>query len=350
VVAAPLPHWEITQPANIFRIFEQGSRLGGVALGFNGLPTPIPGLPDKFEDPGRPNNRSSDRGLGTLLRVDLATLNVHKTRLNDPHLGMFGTNDQPGDFRGSGCTGCHVIYANDRDPVHSGPFAQFGNLGHGNVGERAAWLQKPGFEHSQAADPTLPQDRSGHPIAHRFTKSIPSSQCMVCHMHQPNSFLNTYYGYQMWSYETDGEHMWPEQQEEKSIHELFQILDRNPEGAAQRGKWGDRSFLETTAEQINPKAKHTQFADYHGHGWMVRAVWKTDRKGNLLDTNGDVVDYDDPDKFAGVIPPLGQNPVDRSCFVPQPGQPVHLKDIHAEKGMHCVDCHFEQDVHGDTHL
>jgi hypothetical protein len=349
-VAVPLPHWEVTQPANIFRIFEQGSRLGGVGLGLNGLASPVPGLPDKFEDPGRPNNRSSDRGLGTLNRVDLATLNVHKTRLNDPHLSFFGTNDQPGDFRGSGCTGCHVVYANDRDPVHAGPFAQFGNRGHGNVGERAAWLQKTGFQRPEPSDPTLPQDRSGHPIAHRFTKSIPSSTCMVCHMHQPNSFLNTYYGYQMWSYETDGEHMWPEQQREKSAAELFAILDRNPEGAAQRGKWGDRAFLERTADEINPKLQHTQFADYHGHGWMFRAVFKTDRKGNLLDKDGNKIDYDKPDKFAGVIPPLGQHPVDRSCFVPQPGQPVHLKDIHAEKGMHCVDCHFEQDVHGDTHL
>ena len=30
--------------------------------------------------------------------------------------------------------------------------------------------------------------------------------------------------------------------------------------------------------------------------------------------------------------------------------PVHLKDIHLEKGMHCVDCHFEQDNHGDGKL
>ena len=29
------------------------------------------------------------------------------------------------------------------------------------------------------------------------------------------------------------------------------------------------------------------------------------------------------------------------------GWPVHLKDIHPEKGMHCVDCHFKQDNHGD---
>ena len=30
--------------------------------------------------------------------------------------------------------------------------------------------------------------------------------------------------------------------------------------------------------------------------------------------------------------------------------PVHLMDIHLEKGMHCVDCHFMQDDHGNTKL
>jgi hypothetical protein len=353
-VAAPLPHWEVTQPSNIFRIFEKGSRLGTAAIGLNGLNSPVPGLPDKFEDPGRPNNKSSDRGLGTLNRVDLPTLNVHKTRLNDPHLSMFGTNDNPGDFRGSGCTACHVIYANDRDPVHSGPYAQFGNTGKGNVGAKADWLKRRDDPRALTSDPTIPQDREGHPIVHRFTRGIPSSQCMVCHMHQPNSFLNTYYGYQMWSYETDGQAMWPEQQTAKSHAEERAINARNPEGAAVRGKWGDRSFLDGVAQEINPKLQHTQFADYHGHGWIFRAVFKTDRRGNLLDVDGNKIDYDKPGKFDGVIPALGSAPtaqdLARKCFTPKPGQPVHLKDIHAERGMHCVDCHFEQDVHGDTHL
>lgn len=357
-LAAPLPHWEVTQPSNIFRIFEKGSRLGGVALGLNGLPSPIPGLPDKFEDPGRPNNRSSDRGLGTLNRVDLPTLNVHKTRLNDPHLAMMGTNDQPGDFRSSGCSACHMVYANDRDPVHSGPFAQFGNLGHGNAD---SWPNYAGggrdgqpMMRSIKSDPTIKQNEPGHPIAHRFTKAVPSSNCMVCHMHQPNSFLNTFYGFQMWSYETDGDKMFPAQQPEKSIAKKFEILDRNPEGAAQRGKWGDRSFLDGVAEEINPQLEHTQFADYHGHGWIFRGVFKTDRKGNLLDKDGKIVNYNDPKKFEGVIPKLGSAPtaadINAGCFRPQAGKPVHLKDVHAEVGMHCVDCHFEQDVHGDTHL
>src|SRR5262249_17730623 len=32
------------------------------------------------------------------------------------------------------------------------------------------------------------------------------------------------------------------------------------------------------------------------------------------------------------------------------GVPVHLMDVHLEKGMHCVDCHFIQDAHGNTRL
>ena len=32
---------------------------------------------------------------------------------------FMGTNDQPGDYRHPGCAGCHVVYANDREPRHS---------------------------------------------------------------------------------------------------------------------------------------------------------------------------------------------------------------------------------------
>ena len=36
--------------------------------------------------------------------------------------------------------------------------------------------------------------------------------------------------------------------------------------------------------------------------------------------------------------------------IPPDNVPVHLKDIHLEMGMHCVDCHFDQDSHGDGNL
>ena len=42
---------------------------------------------------------------------------------------FMGTNDQPGDYRHSGCAGCHVVYANDREPRHSLTYAQYGRDG-----------------------------------------------------------------------------------------------------------------------------------------------------------------------------------------------------------------------------
>ena len=114
----PLPRWEITQPGNVLRVFERG-----------GTKKAEVGNPTKTEEPGRPDAKLSDRGFGTGLRTDPVFLGLQKTRLLDPLLSLPGTNDQPGDYRGSGCTGCHVIYANDRDPAHSGAYAEYGNAG-----------------------------------------------------------------------------------------------------------------------------------------------------------------------------------------------------------------------------
>ncbi|MGA7615249.1 MAG: hypothetical protein WBX15_08710 [Thermoanaerobaculia bacterium] len=297
----PLPRWELTQPGEYFRAFERGGRL---------QPTTPPeiGNPNLEAEPGRPDIRLSSRGRGTGLRISPALINLHKTRLNDPHLFFLGTNDHPGDYRSSGCSGCHVVYANDRDPLHSGPWAAYGNTGL-----------------SATKDPTIPHDEKGHPIVHRLTRSIPTSQCMSCHMHQPNSFLNTYLGYTMWDYESDADLLFPKEQRYPTEEEKRASLDRDPEGAAVRGLWSNGKFLENVRD-LNAKAKHTQFADYHGHGWIFQAVYRRDRKGRLLDKEGKVVPFDDPQKFQ---------------------KAVHLEDIHLEKGMHCVDCHFDVDSHGN---
>jgi len=297
----PLPRWEIVQPGEYFRAFERGGLLAPSSF-------PDVGNPNREEEAGLPDIRLSSRGRGTGLRISPALINLQKTRLNDPHLSLLGTNDHPGDYRSSGCTACHVVYANDRDPANSGPYAAFGHSGESATG-----------------DPTIPRGEPGHPLRHALTRAIPTSQCMSCHMHQPNSFVNTYLGYTMWDYETDGEALWPKQQRYPSEAEKRASLDRNPEGAAVRGLWSDPAFLGKVAD-LNRGLKHTQFADYHGHGWIFRAVYKQDRKGRLLDADDKVVDFDDPDRFK---------------------KAVHLKDIHLEKGMHCVDCHFSTDAHGD---
>ena len=124
----PLPTWQVMPPGDIFRVFERGGRNIGTEFPEIGLPDAT-GEIQRLEEPGRPDIRQSNRGPGTGLRVAIPVLNIHKTRLNDPFMWFMGTNDQPGDYRQSGCAGCHVVYANDREPQHSLTYAQFGRDG-----------------------------------------------------------------------------------------------------------------------------------------------------------------------------------------------------------------------------
>jgi hypothetical protein len=296
----PLPRFVLGQPSNILRIFEKG---GEKQLQL--------GVPIINEPPGKPLRRLSERGLGTLNRIDPVFLNLQKTRLHDPLLDFMGSNNHPGDYRSSGCSACHVVYANDRSPTHSAYYSKYGHQGL-----------------SFSGDASIPKNEKGHPIKHQFTRAIPTSQCMNCHMHQGNLFVNPFLGYTWWDQESDGEFMYPEKQKNPTEAERLASLRNNPEEAASRGKWGDNNFLEKVAE-LNPKLKQTQFADYHGHGWVFRAVFKKDKKGNLQDLHDNVIPHDDPQKF---------------------GKAIHLKDIHLERGMQCADCHFDMDVHGNGKL
>jgi len=295
----PLLRWEISQPGNVLRVFERGGEKKSEL-----------GNPNREEAPGKPDDKLSDRGFGTELRTDPVFLGLQKTRLVDPVMSLPGTNDHPGDYRASGCTACHVIYANDRDPRHSGSYAQFGHSGF-----------------SASTDPTIPKNEPGHPIKHVFTRSIPSSQCMVCHIHPGTNMLTTYFGLTWWDNEIDGDKMYPPRQRNPTEEQRYQSFLRNPEAAAARGLWSDEQFLENLGSpEFNAKLKTTQFADFHGHGWVFRSVFNHDRKGNWLDKDGKQIAFNDPDRF---------------------GKAVHLADIHLEKGMQCNDCHFEQDNHGN---
>jgi hypothetical protein len=295
----PLYRWEISQPGNVLRVFERGGQKKAEL-----------GNPSGEENPGKPDDQLSDRGFGTQLRTDPVYLGLQKTRLVDPVLSLPGTDDHAGDYRSSGCSACHVIYANDRDPAHAAQYAQYGHLGY-----------------SASTDPTIRKDEPGHPIKHAFTRGIPSSQCMVCHLHPGTNMVTTYYGVTWWDNELDGDKMYPPEQRNPSEEERYQASLRNPEAAAARGLWGQEKFLEQTGTaEFNAKLKTTQFADFHGHGWVFRNVYNHDRKGNWLDRDGQPIAFDDPQRFQ---------------------KAVHLADIHLEKGMQCVDCHFVQDNHGN---
>ena len=415
----PLPRWNVMPPSDVFRVFERGGRNINSQFAEVGLPNPT-GSIQRLEEPGRPDLKQSNRGPGTGLRVAIAVLNLHKTRLNDPYMWFMGTNDQPGDYRHSGCSGCHVVYANDREPRHSLTYAQYGRDGQTatvdpTIAEKLAasggdghgghdGADGHGGGHGSLIDPTRShtQDNprrkeSGHPISHAFTRAIPTSQCMTCHMHQPNIFLNSYLGYTMWDYESDAPQMWPgpdntaprppgmsdeeyrktyKQQRYPTAAEVHATLERNPEGAGPRGLWSDVEFLRDVYD-VNATNKDTQFADYHGHGWNFRGIFKRDRSGNLLTADGNmatwgtdtanIVDPKDPEKWRKSCAHYSDVKERELClssadpgkpgvegkFVPpglNPGKTVHMMDIHAEKGMQCADCHFAQDSHGNGYI
>ncbi len=379
----PLPRYEVSQPGNILRVFERGGErplnLGGLNLG----------VPDPLDPPGRPDVRLSTRGLGTLTRTDPVLIGLQKTRLLDPTLNHFGTNDHPGDFRGSGCTACHVTYANDRNPIHSGEWAKFGNKGQSfsedqavNPRKGSAFTKPGGLQTSVPGglsgqfvsgpsptsqpyeDPWKHQDgrRGGHPVKHVFVEKnrMPTSTCIVCHIHPGTNVVNAYLGFTWWDNETEGRLMYPKQQQYPTFDDEHEVSRHNPEGSAPRGLWSNRhagkedhegnrapkDFLDYTgSKEFNAKLKHTQFADFHGHGWVFRAVYKQDRHGNLLNAAGEIVKTINADVLARSVAHASTK------GDPTPADaPVHLKDIHLEMGMHCVDCHFKTDNHGNGKL
>ncbi len=251
---------------------------------------------DAFRVLERGNNDAGARGPGTDFHVAGGGIVLNKTRLNDPTLWFMGTNQTGGDYRSSGCTSCHVSYANDRDPNISGPeIAEF----YANGGEDG---------HSGSADQNIPHNEPGHPIAHKMTTRVPVSQCMTCHHHQGNGALGNYIGSMWWDQESDA----------------AKIFGKG----ASRDKYvsEERRKLLTKGNKIYDEI---QLEDAHGHSWNYRKVYSMDRKGNLLDAEGKIVSHDDPKKFE---------------------KAVHLKDIHFEKGMHCIDCHTQQDIHGDGNI
>src|SRR5262249_3440073 len=123
----------------------------------------------------------------------------------------------------------------------------------------------------------------------------------------------------------------------------------------------DPAFLDKVYD-LNPFLRHTQFADFHGHGWVFRAVFKKDRAGHYLDHSGktietpvagkelkDAVDIT-PKIQAEIRAQLKKGDVAQNAPVAREGNPVTLMDTPHEKGTHCIDCPFVQAAHGTGKL
>src|SRR5215469_3065362 len=75
----PLYRWEISEPGNVLRVFERGGEKKAEI-----------GNPSLDQDPGKPDDKLSDRGFGTELRTDPVFLGLQKTRLVDPIMSLPG--------------------------------------------------------------------------------------------------------------------------------------------------------------------------------------------------------------------------------------------------------------------
>jgi hypothetical protein len=146
------------------------------------------------------------------------------------HLNDFGENKFTGDFRSSGCTACHMNYADD------------------------------GL--SKSDDPRINKETVPHPLKHEITGAVSLEQCTHCH-YRGGRIGMSYQGYR-----------------------------------------------ESGGGGYNPPNPEVLGIAQHGH----------DAAYYLTDENVDN-DFDE-------TPP----------------------DVHFEAGMTCIDCHTEQEVHGDGHL
>jgi hypothetical protein len=260
---------------------------------------------DPFRVLERGNVGASLRARGTEFKVSGVYLTILKTRLNDPGLWLQGPNDVGGDFRQSGCAACHVPYANDREPANAAHLAEFGNKAFSFSGDKA-----------------IPKNEPGHPIKHQFTRRIPSSQCVSCHHHQGNGALTMYQGYLMWDQESDYDQVVKLDMGYPWWDPTKKTLGVDPPYKTSVDAKGLPKMAELYSH--NGEMKRVQFGDAHGHRWHYVRVYHRDRYGRMLDANSRPVADDDPDRFK---------------------KAVHLKDIHLDKGMQCIDCHGVGDVH-----
>jgi hypothetical protein len=261
---------------------------------------------DPFRVLERGNTGASTRDKGTEFKVSGVYLTIQKTRLNDPGLWLMGPNDVGGDFRASGCAACHVPYANDREEANSAQWAQYGNKGF-----------------SFSGDKSIPKNQPGHPIKHQFTRSISTAQCVSCHHHQGNGALSMYQGMLWWDQESDYDTVTKLDMGYPWWDPAAKTLGVDPPYKAALAADGTPKMAELYSH--NKDMKNVQFSDSHGHRWHFVRVYKRDRYGNMLTENNQRVADNDPDKFK---------------------KSLHMKDIHLEKGMQCVDCHGAQDGHG----
>ena len=147
---------------------------------------------------------------------------------------------------------------------------------------------------------------------------------MICHMHQPNMFMNSYLGYTMWDYEI-----------RRAAHVAGEAEVSDRRGDARRSSTAIPKARRCAATGRDPDfLRRCQRPQSAAQGHAVRRLSRPRLefpRGLQARPQGQPARRrqqrhladDDPEKFK---------------------KAVHLDSIHVEFGMQCVDCHFAQDA------
>ena len=283
----PLERWEISQPGNVLRVFERG-----------GGPKGEVGDPARADDAGKPDDKLSTRGFGTQLRTDPVFLGLQKTRLLDPLLSLPG-HERSARRLSRAAAARRATCLRQRSLARA--FRAVRDI-------RQSRLQRVEGSHDSAAN------ESGHPIRHAFTRSIPSSQCMVCHVHPGTNMVTTYFGYTWWDNESDGDAMYPKQQRNPDRgRRIPDVAQRNPEGAARAGCGPIRNFWRRrAAPTFNAQTEGRRSSPiFTATAGSSAPCTRATARATCSTQTASTVASDDPKKF---------------------DKAAHLEDIHLRKG------------------
>jgi hypothetical protein len=266
----------------------------------------------------------------------------------DPTVAAF---DPFGRGHGSGCTGCHMLYDNDGQN-HDDAAVQAAHRAPSTA------LVDGTNKFAQAMNVLqTPAQQRFYPSQHQLTTRIPTRQCGLCHTFVTRVDL----AYQGISEVEEGDLLArakPTAPQSGDITfttpkgtrvRIYDNLER-VEDSGQKDNAGNVIFRITTDARV-VQQKQLLAAECQRRKLDCTYLFSADLNGN-----GEL-DADEPNLNGGelLLPdrvPRESSVDGRQARIVYGGAngSTRLEDIHLQKGMHCVDCHFYQDLHGDGNL
>ena len=202
---------------------------------------------------------------------------------------------------------CHVVYANDRDPRHSGPYARVRPRRHDAD-------RRPDDPQGRARPPAPARVHPRHPD--QPVHDLPHAPAEHVREHLPR--LHDVGLRVRRAVDVAGE-----AEVTRAAPRSATSSTATPRGRRSRGMWGDLEFLQQGLDRRQPEGRRTPSSPTITATAGTSAPSSSATARAICSTRtASVVPDDEPDKFK---------------------RAVHLSSIHVDVGMQCVDCHFAQD-------